>query len=695
MKKINIIFITCFMLILGLVILKIENKNEKFIDLINLAQLDKMSSIEVVIKLNYEDNTNIIKELNSVEENQGQIKKVRESNYQYYTNKNYTFLESINTNNFYVEISNYSPFIFILFDNYLEYISHKKYFINISKRDDVDKIYANDISEVVGDAFRETDVSEETLSISEIHDIINVDNASFTGAGIKVGIIDVGSPNNLTNFPNNQIKYTTVTQVSDHAAMVASLLGGTYGVASEAELYFHEWVDGDETSTTYVYNLKNSVEALLTEGVNVINMSVKTLNGVYGEMDYYAAYLDYIIWNNFVNIVKSSGNNGNLISSPGCGLNTIVVGSINKDLNVSSFSRFSVIESLEDKLMKPTLVAPGENIIIPNTIATAEDPTYGTSFSAPLVTGTIALLLEEYPNLMVYPEVIISGLINGATPLPSQTNHWDEHAGAGLLNYEGAREAIDQSTYSNQTVTSTTNLDNVLLSEVIDIEPNETAEFSFLNLVTHGVITPQHTTMIPVFSKFDVKVYDSNGDEVNVTKYGENSNTIVGTITNTHTSTVRYRVKVAIRGNKVSMYDEKIILMIYYHNSHDYKYTSISDLQHIRKCLCWDTIQESHQHTNSYIKVDNTNHKSYCICGHSIKEGHVVTTPNPSYCIICRSSISVITPSPLNNIYKTHMSINGSYILSNGLIVLVEDDVEAYLSGILQFNKYNVNSEIK
>lgn len=33
----------------------------------------------------------------------------------------------------------------------------------------------------------------------------------------------------------------------------------------------------------------------------------------------------------------------------------------------------------------------------------------------------------------------------------------------------------------------------------------------------------------------------------------------------------------------------------------------------------------------------------------------------------------------------TQVSVNGSYILPNGIVVLVDEDVEAYLAGTLQF----------
>ena len=38
---------------------------------------------------------------------------------------------------------------------------------------------------------------------------------------------------------------------------------------------------------------------------------------------------------------------------------------------------------------------------------------------------------------------------------------------------------------------------------------------------------------------------------------------------------------------------------------------------------------------------------------------------------------------------NTLVSVNGSYILQNGIVVLVDSDIEAYLNGTLVF--YNIN----
>ena len=55
-------------------------------------------------------------------------------------------------------------------------------------------------------------------------------------------------------------------------------------------------------------------------------------------------------------------------------------------------------------------------------------------------------------------------------------------------------------------------------------------------------------------------------------------------------------------------------------------------------------------------------------------------------CMICGATIEAIGglgESFIQNIQK--VTINGSYILPNGIIVLVDEDIEAYLNGTLVF----------
>ena len=68
---------------------------------------------------------------------------------------------------------------------------------------------------------------------------------------------------------------------------------------------------------------------------------------------------------------------------------------------------------------------------------------------------------------------------------------------------------------------------------------------------------------------------------------------------------------------------------------------------------------------------------------------HVVKTPALggffAPCIDCGEWIDISDNHFPSIMSITKYSVNGSYILSNGIIVLVDEDVEAYLNGTLVF----------
>lgn len=97
------------------------------------------------------------------------------------------------------------------------------------------------------------------------------------------------------------------------------------------------------------------------------------------------------------------------------------------------------------------------------------------------------------------------------------------------------------------------------------------------------------------------------------------------------------------------------------------------------------TFSHSHNYNVSYLWKDATNHLAFCECDDYKIQGHAVLKGS-SICIKCggKANAGFITPNS-SSLTTIKFSINGSYILPNGIIVLVEKDLSAYLNGTLEF----------
>ena len=140
------------------------------------------------------------------------------------------------------------------------------------------------------------------------------------------------------------------------------------------------------------------------------------------------------------------------------------------------------------------------------------------------------------------------------------------------------------------------------------------------------------------------------------------------------------------------------------YSNHSFDYTSIDGSTHSVTCDCGINIVEDHDmqngtcadcgyhvhsYTDHYQYSSALQHYCYCSCGDSILRPHVVVQSDGggmtvSICKYCNAMIS--GPGVLNGVYTDlpHTE-NGSYILPNGIIVLVPEDEEAYFNGTLEF----------
>ena len=141
------------------------------------------------------------------------------------------------------------------------------------------------------------------------------------------------------------------------------------------------------------------------------------------------------------------------------------------------------------------------------------------------------------------------------------------------------------------------------------------------------------------------------------------------------------------------------------YSNHSFAYTSIDGSTHSVTCDCGINIVENHDMQNGtcadcgyhvhsyddhYVAMNDFQHYCYCSCGERTTAMHVISqvgagAPGSSrVCLICGRVMG--SGGTLNGVYTDlpHTE-NGSYILPNGIIVLVPEDEEAFFNGTLEF----------
>ncbi|MBQ8625080.1 MAG: S8 family serine peptidase, partial [Agathobacter sp.] len=302
------------------------------------------------------------------------------------------------------------------------------------------------------------DLNVDSSEILESIEVIRADEATsvynVTGSGIKIGQIEPTCPATNAVYINPNGDNTMYKGMETyHANTVYTIM---HTVAHGAT-YYASGMQCDENS--YVDEpIYEQIEWLLAQGVNIINMSAGyDEEGDINSYTVLARWVDHIAYNHDVHFVHAAGNNMNSttydhgVMSPGLAYNIITVGNTYRTSDVkhiihpsSSYNH----NGYSGTTYKPDLVAPG----------TYTDD-YGTSYSAPLVTGTIALMCEYKPALKTQQHIVKA--ILAATTSKSiyryvTTDNNFEIYGAGMLDARSALYAIYAGDYVNYTGELTT-----------------------------------------------------------------------------------------------------------------------------------------------------------------------------------------------------------------------------------------------
>jgi len=328
--------------------------------------------------------------------------------------------------------------------------------------------------------------------------------AYLQGQGVSVAVVDSGNcqnsstnektcndllgPNNLTRVVAAVSKKsghngTSPLDLYGHGSLVEGVVGGTgigsggkyMGIAPNVNLVSVKIADnlGQALSSDVVSGLQWVLDNKSTYNIRVVNLSLNSSTPESYHTNPIAAACE-ILWFNGIVVVVSAGNNGTAsLYPPANDPFVITVGATNDkgtsglaDDVLASFSAYGMDET---GAIKPDLVAPGTNLIsiVPRTknkiwkdhqsnyIGESAQYEYymrvsGTSFAAPVVSGTVALLLQDEPNLnpdQVKYRLMATGNKNwpGYNPATAGAGYLDAYAAVHGTTTESANTGITAS----------------------------------------------------------------------------------------------------------------------------------------------------------------------------------------------------------------------------------------------------------
>ena len=599
------------------------------------------------------------------------LKEHRENVENYYSNYNANIASVLGLEEYTYHISYYSPYIEIVFDDLAEYEQCEG---NIIASVENNKNLLSSVSsyaqiKVIPEATVDDSSYTTYYPIIEAFDDIGVLNSQYTGNGVNVGIIDVNIPHITDNLKPG--KYTMLSSLQTfapqydyaykHGTVVTSIIGGTSGIAENVHFY----------CLVYSDSIIEDCNTLIKDWhVNIINMSLGFGKiGRYTKLD---ACVDHIVSTTGCTFVKSSGNqnfdeNGDkirdedqkefFVTNPGCSLNAITVGSMNYSHNLADSSCWNTLNPF---VYKPDVVAPGGWL---SGLANFSGTVGGTSCSAPMVTGTIALLMEEFPTLKGDPDLVKSIVHLGAEKLPSQSEYFDQQAGFGLINYQNMRECLLNSNYANFSILPSFTKGSIVLSHVVTIPSMKQINVN-ANLIFYTAEPDEDDldVITPIYTDYSIRIYDFESSSYVATST-INSTMDYLSYTNTKTQDSMFRIDIVVESSNTREQTE---------------------LGSIAYEIC------DHVHVYYWEYLNQLLHQNVCACGATGGTGrHYVTGGNGMNrfvpCAGCGYLLDMRDDIHEGIMSITQVSVNGSYIRSDGIVVLVDEDIEAYLAGTLQF----------
>lgn len=297
----------------------------------------------------------------------------------------------------------------------------------------------------------------------------------LTGSGVKLGLVDEGKVQ-----PNDEIDASRITYVEPsksgyhlHSTNVARIAAGTEGVAAGASIYSSSSEYDSSTDAYYGEQYVKCLVGLSNAGVKVANMSMGIKTERTESYTALEVYTDYFVSQNKLLVVKSAGNEHDAVTSPGMAYNVITTG---------GFFNQGTTDQSDDVVFRNSNYYKGSGCFKPDFIAdqsyayhwVLNDDVTGTSYAAPFVTGTIALLYELRPSLAAQPEAVKAILMaschrkvtpSSGDPAENMASGLTAHQGAGAIDPYKAIAIAGSRHYGVRTLGSTTERDRIKINQ--------------------------------------------------------------------------------------------------------------------------------------------------------------------------------------------------------------------------------------
>jgi serine protease AprX len=322
---------------------------------------------------------------------------------------------------------------------------------------------------------------------------VKADQLSLSGQGITVAVVDSGISTKNNDFKSGTTSHIiaewsfgqqgSTNDLHGHGTHVAGILGGNGAASGEVYRGVAPGVNlinlrvSDKDGRSYESDVVNSLQWVYDNkdryNIRVVNLSLNSTVAQSYHTSPLSAAVE-ILWFNGIVVVVSAGNNGTgegpvTIYPPANDPFVITVGATEDrstaDLWDDNLAVFSAYGTTDDGFAKPDLVAPGRNVIAPlsdkastvyiayplHRVGDAYLRLSGTSMSAPVVSGAVALLLQDEPDLT--PDQVKYRLMSTANQ--DWTGYEAAKAGAGTVDvyaavYETTTDSANQGILPSQ-----------------------------------------------------------------------------------------------------------------------------------------------------------------------------------------------------------------------------------------------------